>query len=702
MEQDKKENKMLVLSEETFPIIEQITAGMPGGFFIYYADEEEKLIYANAALIQMYGCKDLEDFKRYTGYTFPGLVHPLDYPEVSKSIETQIKSKKKDFDFVEYRIICKDGSIRWIEDYGHYVHTKLYGAVYYVYLKDSTEKHLKEIEEEKRKKLLEENLLALKKLEYETTSLRLVHEILKSGMWTMEFNDQSLIQSVFWSENFRNMLGYKDEADFPNVLESWSSLIHPKDKDFVLTSFYETINDFTGKKIFDVKYRMLTRKHGYRWFRTTGKLSRKEDGSPIMLVGMFVDITERIKKDIELKKQRKLLEAALKKAERSNLAKSAFLNNMSHDIRTPMNAIIGYTALAASHMENPDLVKDYLSKIHSSSNHLLSLINDVLDMSRIESGKIRLEEQPNDIIEIMEGLKTIVQADISAKQFNFCMDISKIIHRSILCDRLKLNQILLNIISNAIKFTPAKGTIQVMVEELPTEDLERATLVFKISDTGIGMSKAFLKRIFEPFERERTSTVSGIQGTGLGMAIAKNIIDLMQGEIQVESEIGKGTVFSISIPFQISVLPCIKEKQTLDTPIWKRNQEQFSNKSILLVEDNALNREIAVTILEEAGFTVDSAEDGLLALNKVKSSLDHPYDLILMDIQMPNMDGYEATREIRKLKNPILATIPILAMTANAFYEDQEQSLGAGMNGHLSKPLEIDKLMIKLEEIFQA
>lgn len=690
---ERKEQRSLILSEQTFPIIEQITAGMPGGFFIYHADEEERLIYANQALIQIYGCKSLEEFQEYTGYTFQGLLHPEDIEATQQSIKQQIFTHGSDLDHVEYRIVRKDGTVRWIEDFGHFVRTDLYGDVFYVFVEDATEKHFKAINDAQTVQLAQERLEALEALEHETTALKLVHEILSSGMWTMEFNRQGQMVRVFWSQDFRAMIGYKDEEDFPNVLSSWSDLLHPEDHDRVLREYYATIEDYTGRRLYNVEYRLLTKDRGYRWFQATGKLSRREDGTPITYVGMFVDITERKETDEKLQEQHKLLEEALVKAQRASQAKTMFLNNMSHDIRTPMNAIIGFTNLAATHLDNQELVRDYLSKITASSSHLLSLINDVLDMSRIESGRVVIDEAPCSLPQLLIDLQSILRADLDTKGLNFRMDGHALLHPYVICDQLRLNQVLLNILSNALKFTPAGGHISISAAERPGDAADSAVYEFCIQDTGIGMAPEFLEHIFEPFERERTSTVSGIQGTGLGMSITKNLVELMKGRITVESRQGQGSTFICTFPFRLSEAPDAQE--TLESPC----PQQPAGWHILLAEDNELNREIAVTILEEAGCIMDVASDGAEAEEKVRNSLDAPYDLVLMDIQMPVMDGIEATKAIRAMADPRLARLPIVAMTANAFEEDRQRVLSAGMNGHLGKPIDVDKLFITLQNI---
>ncbi len=407
------------------------------------------------------------------------------------------------------------------------------------------------------------------------------------------------------------------------------------------------------------------------------------------------NVDEETRQEMEKKTA---LEDALDQANQASRAKSVFLSNMSHDIRTPMNAILGFTSLAITHLEQREQVEGYLKKILTSGNHLVSLINDVLDMSRIESGKMHLEEAPCSLPELFHGLRSIVQADVRVKQLDFFIETVNLLDEEILCDKLRLNQVLLNLLSNAIKYTPAGGAVSMCVTETPGAPAGCANYEFHVKDNGIGMSQDFVAHIFEPFERERNSTISGIQSTGLGMAITKNIVDMMNGSIQVHSEQGVGSEFTASFTFRLQAspkeTPRISEPQSCRAPAAKRHTGR-----ILLAEDNELNQEIAIAILTEAGFTVELAPNGQIAVNMLEASQPGYYQLILMDIQMPVMDGYTATRAVRALDSKNLASIPILAMTANAFEEDRRQALSAGMNGHIAKPIDIEKLLDTLNQI---
>ena len=624
--------------------------------------------------------------------------------------------------------------------------------------------------------------------------------------------------------------GSPEEYNYGTILDNYirSSRVHPDDRDELVEALsLENVKEkLSADDEYLGSYRVVDNGDIHHFQYTYLKITDKDKEHDGFILAGFRNIDELIRKEQE---QKNVLAEALAQAQYANKAKTTFLNSMSHDIRTPMNAIIGFTSLAVTHLDNKEQIRDYLGKIMTSGNHLLSLINDVLDMSRIESGKVKIEEKETSLPEIMHDMKTIVQADVKAKQLEFYIDTLDVTNETIICDKLRLNQVLLNILSNAMKYTKPGGMVSVRVIQTADAPEGYASYEFKVKDTGIGMSPEFLQHVFEPFEREQTSTVSGIQGTGLGLAITKNIVDMMGGTITVESEVGKGSEFTVKFCFKIAddtakpqkleqlenlralvvdddVNTCVSVSKMLSTigmrPDWttlgneaiirtefaleqnepysayiidclmpdmngielvrrlrkligdmtpiiiltaydwtdieKEAKEagvtafcskplffselrsvlaapyeekdgtdeaaeelRFDGKKLLLVEDNELNMEIAQTILEAAGFTIDTADDGSVAVEKMKEAPAGTYDLILMDVQMPIMNGYEATKAIRAMDDPAKAAIPIVAMTANAFEEDRKEALDSGMNGFAAKPIEIDKLMQTLKELLK-
>ena len=409
-----------------------------------------------------------------------------------------------------------------------------------------------------------------------------------------------------------------------------------------------------------------------------------------LIVMLILFMVFRLILDRERETEWKKLEA-----ERSTRAKSTFLSNMSHDIRTPMNAIIGYTMLARKEENMSPKTAEYLTKIETSSQHLLALINDVLDMSRIESGKIELEPKKTNLVKTMNEVHDMFLTQMETKGLHYTVSAVDITNKTVMCDVSRLNRILLNLISNAYKFTPQGGNISVTLRQTGA-DAEIGFYELRVKDTGMGMSREFAARVFEAYERERTAAVDNIQGTGLGMAITKSLINLMGGTIAVETEQGKGTEFIIRVGFPLAEEE--PEAETDDDSKVAKQQADFRNKRMLLVEDNVINREIAQMILMELGFKVETAEDGKIALDKVAASAPGYYDGVLMDIQMPVMNGYESTKAIRALPDPELSRIPIIAMTANAFAEDIQHVLDVGMNGHIAKPINIPDMVATLRE----
>ena len=632
--------------------------------------------------------------------------------------------------------------------------------------------------------------------------------------------------------NINEQMGMGENARFSDMAAYWSNFITEDREAFLAFSDVESLLDRFRRGQTHVSFRywiqnvvqepMLAEEHIIMY--------TDEETGDVLAIAYVLDLTQEYREEEykrELEKSHKELEEALQAAQHANQAKTTFLNSMSHDIRTPMNAIIGFTSLAASHINNTDKVKEYLRKIAASSEHLLSLINDVLDMSRIESGKVKIDEKPLHLPELLHDIRTIIQPTVTSKQLDFLIDTVDVIDEDIIADKLRLTQILLNILGNGIKFNKTGGTVSLRIKQARKAPTGYATYHFIIRDTGIGISKEFQQHIFESFTRAETSTVSGIPGTGLGLSITKRIVDMMGGTISVKSEEGIGSEFDVCLTFRLSGEKKVYEKvpslqglrvlvadddtdtclsissmlteigmrsewtvsgreavvrtqHALDMgdefyayiidwlmpdmngietvrrirkvigdsrpiiiltaydwadveqeareagvtafcekplflselrdllsqphpvePVQEVKRTLYKGKTVLLVEDNQLNQEIAAAILEEAGIHTEIAPDGRSAVEAVENSKPGDIDLVLMDIQMPVMDGYEATKAIRASSKEHCRAIPIVAMTANAFEEDRERALKSGMDGYVAKPIQISKLMEAIDAVLK-
>ena len=443
-----------------------------------------------------------------------------------------------------------------------------------------------------------------------------------------------------------------------------------------------------------------------KWFRMHAIVaSYSPDGKVTHVVLAVMDVDQEIQKDIQ---QKEAIEAALVEAEYANKAKSRFLSNMSHDIRTPMNAITGFASLAQSNIDDRVQVKDYLDKIQAASRYLLNLINDILDMSRIESGKVQIEESEVSLREMLFDVKNMIQPMAEEKQIQFRIK-NEIVDNYVYCDKLRLNQVLINLLGNSVKFTPEGGEISLHIYQEMVAPPGYGVYIFKVKDNGVGIGKEFLDSVFNAFEREKSTENSGIQGTGLGLSITKNIVNLMGGKITVESELGQGTEFTVKVVFMLQDVDttALNEEELTINKVQENEREKeyqkelFAGKKILLVEDNHLNREIARKLLMEQGFLVDEVVDGQAAVTRMEASSVGEYAVVLMDIQMPIMDGYQATKAIRELNNRRLANVPIVAMTANAFGEERKKAFACGMNGYVTKPIEINVLFETLKQIIE-
>lgn len=549
---------MATSAPSIFPALAQLDIGdvlahMPGGFFVYHADGDEAVVYVNEACLRIFGCADEEQFVALTGGTFPGMVHPEDIEAVEHSISRQIQADRYSMDYVEYRIIRRDGSVRWIEDYGHHV-TLDAGEFFYVFINDATDK-------------------------------------------------------------------LRERADE-----------------------LEAVN---------------------------------------------AQLREAYARELE---HRTMLRNALSEAEAANVAKNTFLSNMSHDIRTPLNAVVGYASLISAHGGEAERVRAYSDKVLAASEQLLDVVNETLEISRMEAGHVQLAEAECSLSELvlqarMDMVDLTDRADIT-----LACDIEPLAHDRVLVDAVRLSHVLTQLVDNAIKYSPAGSTVRISVAENAGAPQGFASFRFVVADKGVGMEPAFMERMFMPFERESNTTASGVQGTGLGLTIVRNVLDLMEGELAVESAPGEGSTFTVDITFRQAPADVAAE-------VPRPSRGRGPVHRILLVEDNELNREIACCLLDDAGYAVDTAENGEVAVGMIEDADACAYDLVLMDIQMPVMDGYAATRAIRALPDPLRASLPIIAVSANAFSEDRKRSLESGMDAHLPKPLDVHRLQSLIEKV---
>ena len=810
------------LTEETLPIVEEIGGHMPGGFFIYKAEEPEELIYANKPVFDIFGCADLEEFKELTGFTFRGMVHPDDYDRITASIVQQIDTSEEQMDYAEYRITRRDGRIRWVDDYGHYCSTKTYGGIYVVFISDITEKReqretdtatrdavisaltnayntvwlisdvitekstlyhtdLDEVHSEAIRNALSHARYTETKTEYVATMVakedreRMQEEIglpyilkqfesrnsftvsfiraLESGPRhyqvdiirvfmpggrtgvIMGFKDvdedvrhrkamqQALEDAQRATEEYRlaaaerityekvaqalagdyiciyivdpdterfveysateeyNRLGVEKSGEdfFSLSRKNIERLIFPGDRERFLGTFFKekVISILERDGSFTMKYRLLDGETPF-WVSMKATLLQDEDGRHL-IIGLN-NIDAQMKRELEYRQQ---------VAEARTKARNDFLANMSHDIRTPMNAIVGYTNIARGHLDEPETVTNALEKIGSSSHYLLSLINDILDISKIESGKMQISRAPCDLRDIFRRIEDITALQARNKSLIITYQHDSVSHCRVNADELRIEQILVNIVSNAIKYTPEGKTVNLIAEEEPAEG-NRYHYRFIVRDTGIGISEDYLPHLFESFTREERTTVNRIQGTGLGLAITAKVVEMMGGTISVKSTVGEGSEFTVDLE-----LEALEEHRAEES---ESSVIDFSGSRVLLVEDNDVNAEIVCMILSQYGITVERAENGQAGLEQVQKHAGGYYDAVLMDIQMPVMNGYEATRAIRALEGTYCQALPIIAMSANAYDEDVKACLAAGMNAHIAKPFSPDALVKLLHE----
>ena len=846
--------KRFLLNDETLSVIEEIGRHMPGGFFIYEAAGDGKLLYVNRAAMDIYGCADLDEFMELTGYTFRGMVYPEDYDSIAASIDHQIDSNDGNIDYVEYRIVRKDGSVRWVEDYGQYTETDAYGGIYYVFISDITENRERlETDMAARQAVIEalsksyhtmwvindietesfslyrgdtggktvhaapiQNALGHAKFsqakeEYITTrvaecdremmrdvlNLKRIAEILEDRpqfnvnyLRTMDDGSERYFRIEFGKVDMPGgrtglVCGFKDvdsdvrqsqkiqetlreaeqaeirakQADLEHQLAMQEKLLEQEKQraelDSMITAmasdyrsvyhvdldaddavcyradpndpkqtpegvhfpFHERFIAYCDHYVDDeykagfldfidpdnirralsteniIAYRYLARRDGieyYEMLRMAGvRHPADRDDNIVHAVGIgFTVIDEEMRESIE---RNRALQEALAAAEQANKAKTVFLSNMSHEIRTPMNAIIGLNNIALSNSELPDVTRDQLNKIGASAQHLLSLINDILDMSRIESGRVTVNPEEFSLVRLIEEVNTMISGQCRDEGLNYEFIADGKLDGFYFGDDMKLKQILVNILGNSVKFTPEGGKITFTVSELSRMD-GNATFRFIMNDTGIGMSEDYLPKLFDSFSQEdaNASASSKFGSTGLGMPITKSFVELMNGSIEVESEKGRGTTFTVTIS--------LKESEHIAAD---GDDDIAPNEmSVLVIDDDPVACEHASLILGQVGVscdTVSSGEDGV-EMVKLRHARQDPYDLILVDWKMPEMDGIETTRRIR---NAIGHESAIIILTSYDWGDVADDALSAGVDTFVPKPLLADNVMDEFREAFR-
>ena len=694
----KLDDPSMMLAYETIRFMDE----MPGGFLVYSADGDEEIIYANRALLRIFQCGTMKEFREHTGNSFRGLVHPEDVDMVEQSIKNQISSSQYDLDYVEYRIRRKDGAVRWIEDYGHFIHSPCSGDFFYVFLGDATEKRQQTIRE--RAAFLEErhqNEQRLQTMADEHTLIKQEHLRRLEIIEGLSANYESILYADLKDNTILPYrLSKRTVAQFGEKFRprpySWyiedyaKTWVHPEDQERLLAATSpEGIRERTETEpSFYINYRAIDGgEELYLQLR-------------IVVVGNSADRNQvvmgyrRVDAEIQLEmEQKQMLAEALDKANLAIVARNTFLSNMSHDMRTPLNAIFGFTALAKKNLQNSSMVKTYLDRVDVSSRLLLDFIDKLLELSWTGSNEGDIEEAECDLAQVTQQVYDLLLPQAHEKNIAFSVDCSGIKHRRVYSDQQKLRQMALYLTQNAITYTKQGGSVSLRGTEKERLPNGYSVYQLEVRDTGIGISEEFRGHLFEPFAREKNTTLSGVHGMGLGLTITKNIVDMLRGTIEVDSQVGKGTAFTVTL--------CLRSQGQEEEPRAAAGPGIGGTLRVLLVEDNEINLEIETGILQELGIHVETASDGREAVEKMKGAAPGDIDLVLMDLQMPVMDGWQAARAIRSLEDPALSGVPIIALSANALERDVRRSIESGMDAHLPKPVDIPLLMKTVEEVMK-
>lgn len=642
---------------------------IPGGFLIYNANGGEEILYANKELLRIFKCASFEEFMAHTGGSFRGVVHPEDLNEVENSIAEQIKLSADDMDYVEYRIICKGGSVRRIEDYGHFARTDA-GDVFYVFISDATEKI---------NRRLEEQLQRLKVIEGLSVNY--------DSILYFDFESDTVLPyrlSSRTKEQFNKNWGVRGYNEIiKDYIAQW---VHPDDRASVTEklSLEYMRGVLQDESTYYFNYRCIENGEIIHLQLRIVNVGKKNTANKFVLG--FRRIDEEMLREI---KQKQVLKDALKAAKLADVAKNTFLANMSHDMRTPLNAIFGFSQLARGNLSDEGSVRYYLDRIDEAGKVILELTKKVLEATETTTQDFVLHEAPCDLTVLLSELLETTREKAKKRNLEVTLNTEALEHKDVLADENKIKDVLDYLLGNAVKYNKKDGKIEITAtEKAYGGNLRRYE--FAVTDTGVGIDENALDRIFAPFERERDTTESGVSGVGLGLTLARHGAEMMGGTITVKSVKGEGSTFTLSLNLRLA--------ESDEEAGGEGSAESLTGLKILLVEDNEINLEIATDILAGAGYTVDAAENGKIAVEKIKNSPVGTYDVVLMDIQMPVMDGRTATDKIRALDGE-RAKIPVIALSANAFERDKQLSLAHGMNAHLTKPLDLELIQRTIADI---
>ena len=671
--------------------IKHFTDEMPGGFFIY-RNSDGQILYVNRAVLQIFGCETEEEFRALTGGTFQGMVHPEDRESVEASIREQIAQNSFDLDYVEYRVARRDGAVCWVEDFGHFIQTENLGGVFYVFLADITERYRRRVAE--RAAILEEKLQKERELQEQADQtldfleqmndelvrrLELIEGL--SADYEMVFHadlEADVIQPYRVSRRECFQFGRDLQVRlFTGFAEGYANRwVHPEDRERFRREVGPAYIRETLKKqkSYHINYRILRQGDPEYVQAFIVNVSPDEEATQIMFACRTVDEEGRLERE-----RSAILEEALAQAKLAGDARNTFLSNISHDMRTPMNAIVGFAALAKRHLEQPERLKKDLERIEASSAQLMGLLNNVLELSWLESGQIHIEEAACVLPELAREVWEEILPQAKERGVELSLSSLGAEHPKVWCDRQKLRQSLERLALGAVRQTEPGGRVELSLQE---RSATRAYGSYQFTALCSATAAPLSDQIFSAFSRQEITAAADAAGADLGLPIAKHVMELMGGTVTAQTLPDGGGSLTASLNLRLQ-----EETQAHAVPL------STGERRVLVVEDNELNREIAVDLLEEAGFLADTAGDGAEAVEKVKNSRPGYYALVLMDLRMPVMDGHSAARAIRALENPELANVPIVALSANTFDEDRKQSAECGMNAHLAKPLDIDRLL---------